>query len=175
MKTSLRKLVWLGVLVVSTAAIAVASDDSQVIVGGAKNGPPPDWWLPTFDTAEDIVDRWVENGRQFINRNGQTCTYRIATFVGRVVPNIGFPPCVYASTVVELFTHPSFTSYRLRITEPTICDSGVKQYSGYLDITTGKHLFFWFFESRRSPETADFIYWTNGECNPPWPWKLETF
>ena len=44
-----------------------------------------------------------------------------------------------------------------------ICDPGVKQYSGYLDITTGKHLFFWFFESRHSPETADFIYWTNGE------------
>jgi cathepsin A (carboxypeptidase C) len=67
------------------------------------------------------------------------------------------------STTVELFTHPSFASYRLRITEPTICDSQVKQYSGYLDITTGKHLFFWFFESRHSPETSDFIYWTNGE------------
>jgi len=109
MKTSLRKLVWLGVLAVSTAAIAVASDDSQVIVGGAKNGPPPDWRFPTFDTAEDIVDRWVENGRQFINRNGQTCTYRIATFVGRVVPNIGFPPCVYASTTTtrSRTVHPS--------------------------------------------------------------------
>ena len=75
--------------------------------------------------------------------------------------------CVYASATtpaVELFSHPSFTSYRLRITEPTICDPEVKQYSGYLDITTGKHLFFWFFESRHSPGTADFIYWTNGEC-----------
>lgn len=72
------------------------------------------------------------------------------------------------SPAVELFTHPDFGSYRLRIAEPTICDS-VKQYSGYLDITTGKHLFFWFFESRHSPETADFIYWTNGERKPPQP------
>ena len=74
---------------------------------------------------------------------------------------------VITSTVVELFIHPSFTSHRLRIAEPTICDPDVKQYSGYLDITTGKHLFFWFFESRHSPETADFIYWTNGECKLP--------
>jgi hypothetical protein len=75
MKPSLLKLVWLGVLVVSTATIAAASDDSQVIVDGIKNARPQGWRFPTFDAIEDIVDRWVENGRQFINRNGQTCTY----------------------------------------------------------------------------------------------------
>ena len=69
MKTSLRKLVWLGVLTISTATVAVVSDDSQVVIDG------PGGRFPTFDTVEDIVDRWVENGRQFINRNGQTCTY----------------------------------------------------------------------------------------------------
>ncbi|KAF9789593.1 serine carboxypeptidase [Thelephora terrestris] len=62
----------------------------------------------------------------------------------------------------ELVTHPAFSEYRLRVAEPKLCDTGVKQYSGYLDITSGKHLFFWFFESRKHPTSADFIYWTNG-------------
>jgi len=36
-----------------------------------------------------------------------------------------------------------FDNYQLRFTEPTICDSSVKQYSGYLDVAEDKHLFFW--------------------------------
>ena len=44
----------------------------------------------------------------------------------------------------ELVQHSHFSDYQLRITEPTICDPSVKQYSGYLDITDNKHLFFWF-------------------------------
>jgi hypothetical protein len=43
----------------------------------------------------------------------------------------------------ELFKKPAFKDYSLRITEPTLCDPDVQQYSGYLDITDGKHLFFW--------------------------------
>jgi hypothetical protein len=83
----------------------------------------------------------------------------------------------------ELVTHPAFSSHRLRIAEPKVCDPSVKQYSGYFDIVGGKHLFFWwvlvvpeyqigrdtvprFFESRNSPETSDFVYWTNGVCPP---------
>ena len=74
MKTSPRKLVWLGVLVLSTAAAAVGMDGPQVVIGGTEDGQLHGKWLPAFDTVEDIVDRWVENGREFINRNGQTCT-----------------------------------------------------------------------------------------------------
>ncbi|KIM59125.1 hypothetical protein SCLCIDRAFT_27552 [Scleroderma citrinum Foug A] len=36
------------------------------------------------------------------------------------------------------------------------------QYSGYLDITDDKHLFFWFFESRNSPKDAPLVLWLNG-------------
>ena len=74
MKTSPRELVWFGVLVISVAAVAVVVDDPQVVIDGTKNGPSHGSWLPAFDTVEDIVDRWVENDREFINRNGQTCT-----------------------------------------------------------------------------------------------------
>lgn len=44
----------------------------------------------------------------------------------------------------ELVTHPSFRDYQLRVTDPELCDNTVKQHSGYLDISDGKHLFFWF-------------------------------
>lgn len=35
-------------------------------------------------------------------------------------------------------------------------------YTGYIDITGARHLFFYFFESRRAPEEDDVIFWTNG-------------
>lgn len=47
------------------------------------------------------------------------------------------------SPLDEVFEHPAFSNYRLRITEPKLCDPDVKQYSGYFDIADGKHLFFW--------------------------------
>jgi cathepsin A (carboxypeptidase C) len=62
----------------------------------------------------------------------------------------------------ELVSHPSFSEHRLRVTEPNLCDSSVKQYSGYLDIAEDKHLFFWFFESRNFPADAPLILWLNG-------------
>ncbi|KAF4578412.1 hypothetical protein EYR36_000219 [Pleurotus pulmonarius] len=61
-----------------------------------------------------------------------------------------------------LVSHPTFDNYRLRVTEPKLCDPSVQQHSGYLDIADGKHLFFWFFEARNSPKTAPLILWLNG-------------
>ncbi|KAF8521571.1 carboxypeptidase C [Hysterangium stoloniferum] len=86
------------------------------------------------------ADAWAaEDGREFVKQEGVT----------------------YLRT-----THPSFAdSYQLR-TQPnasSLCDSTVKQQSGYLDINhKDHHLFYWFFESRNSPETAPLILWLNG-------------
>jgi len=55
-----------------------------------------------------------------------------------------------------------FKQHQLRITEPNLCDTTVKQYSGYLDIAEDKHLFFWFFESRSSPSDDPLVLWLNG-------------
>ncbi|GAA96604.1 uncharacterized protein L969DRAFT_88032 [Mixia osmundae IAM 14324] len=57
---------------------------------------------------------------------------------------------------------PKFAQYKVRFQEPTICDDTVQQYSGYLDISDTKHLFFWFFESRSSPSTDPMVLWLNG-------------
>ena len=35
-------------------------------------------------------------------------------------------------------------------------------YTGYLDISETRHLFFYFFESRRDPDADDVVFWTNG-------------
>ncbi|KII83244.1 hypothetical protein PLICRDRAFT_455809 [Plicaturopsis crispa FD-325 SS-3] len=62
----------------------------------------------------------------------------------------------------ELVSHPAFAGHKLRMTEPKLCDSSVKQHSGYLDIAEDKHLFFWFFESRTAPSEAPLVLWLNG-------------
>ena len=36
-----------------------------------------------------------------------------------------------------------------------------RSYTGYIDVEA-RHLFFYFFESRRSPEKDDVVFWTNG-------------
>ena len=38
---------------------------------------------------------------------------------------------------------PKFPDYQIRLKSPSLCDSSVKQYSGYFDIAGDKHLFFW--------------------------------
>ncbi|KAI0800534.1 alpha/beta-hydrolase [Fomes fomentarius] len=62
----------------------------------------------------------------------------------------------------EQFAHPAFSDYRLRIARPNLCDPTVKQYSGYLDISDTRHLFFWFFEARKDPDSAPLMMWLNG-------------
>jgi cathepsin A (carboxypeptidase C) len=72
---------------------------------------------------------------------------------------------VLTEPVDELVKKPAFADYQLRVTDPQkagICDPAVKQRSGYLDVTDGKHLFYWFFESRTKPEDAPLILWING-------------
>jgi hypothetical protein len=44
----------------------------------------------------------------------------------------------------EVVKHSALPNYQLRTIEPHLCDPSVQQYSGYLDVTDGKHLFFWY-------------------------------
>ncbi|KAI6127217.1 peptidase S10 serine carboxypeptidase [Pisolithus sp. B1] len=62
----------------------------------------------------------------------------------------------------ELIQHPHFSQHQLQVMEPSLCDPSVKQYSGYLDVTNDKHLFFWFFESCNILESAPLLLWLNG-------------
>ncbi|CAE7171922.1 unnamed protein product [Rhizoctonia solani] len=63
----------------------------------------------------------------------------------------------------QYFARASLPSYRMRIRQSRgLCDPTVKQYSGYLDVSEDKHLFFWFFESRKDPHKAPLAAWMNG-------------
>ncbi|KAJ7507313.1 peptidase S10 serine carboxypeptidase [Mycena galericulata] len=61
-------------------------------------------------------------------------------------------------------SHPRFPNHRVRVKHTTrFCDPTVNVYTGYLDVDQGaKHLFFYFFESRRDPATDDVLMWING-------------
>lgn len=37
-----------------------------------------------------------------------------------------------------------------------------KKISGYLDVGSDKHFFFWFFESRHKPKKDPVVLWLNG-------------
>ncbi|THH20268.1 hypothetical protein EW146_g1054 [Bondarzewia mesenterica] len=51
--------------------------------------------------------------------------------------------------------HPRFPAHRVRIKKAEFCDPTVNVYTGYLDVDQGaKHLFFYFFESRRNPDAG---------------------
>lgn len=96
-----------------------------------------------------------------------------------------------ADIVYELISHAAFPNYKLRLRKPSICDPDVVQYSGYLDISDDKHLFFWCvecymiipstplprrvarrpqllcfilrsFESRSNPSKSPLVLWLNG-------------
>ncbi|TBU29816.1 serine carboxypeptidase [Dichomitus squalens] len=60
-----------------------------------------------------------------------------------------------------ILQHPSFPAHSVRIKESKFCDEEVRAYTGYIDIEA-RHLFFYFFESRRDPDSDDVIFWTNG-------------
>ncbi|KIJ19841.1 Merops: S10.UPW [Paxillus involutus ATCC 200175] len=66
----------------------------------------------------------------------------------------------------ESFTalsHPQFPNHGVRIKKSNFCDPIVSAYTGYLDVDQGaKHLFFYFFESRRDPAKDDVMMWING-------------
>ncbi|KAH7888095.1 Alpha/Beta hydrolase protein [Phlebopus sp. FC_14] len=56
-------------------------------------------------------------------------------------------------------SHPRFPNHSVRIKKSNFCDSTVS----YLDVDAGaKHMFFYFFESRRDPAKDDVMMWING-------------
>nr|POE90644.1 carboxypeptidase s1 like a [Quercus suber] len=69
------------------------------------------------------------------------------------------------ATGVKSFKTP--TGVTIRYKEPGqdgVCETtpGVNSYSGYIDVASNVHVFFWFFESRSNPKTDPVTLWLNG-------------
>ncbi|KAI9366561.1 prepro-carboxypeptidase Z [Pilaira anomala] len=62
----------------------------------------------------------------------------------------------------KVFQSPSDPSYSVRFVEPKLCDPDVVQHSGYLDMGSNGHYFFWFFESKSNPDKSPLTAWLNG-------------
>ncbi|KAJ1912843.1 hypothetical protein IWQ60_009475 [Tieghemiomyces parasiticus] len=71
-------------------------------------------------------------------------------------------PIAVSEAGFTIAQHPAFPQYKLRIREPKLCDPTVQQYSGYLDVGSDKHFYFWFFESRDKPAEDPVLLWLNG-------------
>ena len=125
---------FLVVLVAASMTTAFPAYDSQIAFKTAQRKLAS--VSSPFDKVGDNVTQWIHNGRDFIHRDGSTCE-------SDSQPRDLFDIRELTCSPVEVVTHPMFNDHRLRIAEPKICDPGVKQYSGYFDITDGKHLFFW--------------------------------
>ncbi|ORX52748.1 prepro-carboxypeptidase Z [Hesseltinella vesiculosa] len=55
-----------------------------------------------------------------------------------------------------------YENHSLSFKQPKLCDETVTQYSGYLNVGTNEHYFFWFFESRNNPAKDPLTVWLNG-------------
>ncbi|KAG9311668.1 Alpha/Beta hydrolase protein [Chiua virens] len=127
-------------LVFASTVLASYIPDAQVVLG--------DTWSPIRDAASGLRETLLP-----ASNNAGAKAYKWADGKSFVQEH---------GLMYELVQHPHFSNHQLRITEPTLCDPSVKQYSGYLDVTDDKHLFFWFFEARNSPENAPLVMWLNG-------------
>ncbi|TBU28169.1 serine carboxypeptidase [Dichomitus squalens] len=70
-------------------------------------------------------------------------------------------PSALSSTAFTELGHPAFPRHSVRVKKSDFCDGTVQAYTGYIDVQA-RHLFFYFFESRRDPDADDVVFWTNG-------------
>lgn len=131
-------LAHLAFLILSSLAVNAVPSPSYDNQAVFLQNPLNDW----LDTAKHEIlsgkknlEKWFYKGRQYIKQNNLLCA-------GISVLSQMFH-LTYINAPDEFITHPNFTAYDLRVTEPSLCDTSVKQYSGYLDIANDKHLFFW--------------------------------
>ncbi|KAJ1532677.1 hypothetical protein HK096_006326 [Nowakowskiella sp. JEL0078] len=103
-----------------------------------------------IDGSKKVANRWSKKLANLLKNKGNEKSKKIKTKKNE-------------KDAFTVLTHDDFPRYQIRY-KPTkkLCDPDVKQITGYLDVDSTKHFFFWFFESRSSPESDPLILWLNG-------------
>merc|ERR1711939_1079430 len=136
----------------AAALLATAATTLVTAVPSTSNGQVV--FNNAFDAATKEANTFLQNSKNYVDASTGNVVEKGAKWIKE---HINDPRFTHV-------THAAFSEYRLRINtkSPKICDSGVKQISGYLDIGDEKHLFFWFFELRGSPKKDPLTLWLNG-------------
>ncbi|KAK8055719.1 hypothetical protein PG993_000946 [Apiospora rasikravindrae] len=88
----------------------------------------------------------------------------------------GLVPAVLASPVLNLDAAQrplssadlgSGPPYTLREQNDQVCDAGSRQWTGWINVSEEKRLFYWFFESRSAPLDDPVVVWLNGGPGGP--------
>jgi len=139
----------------AAALLATAATTLVTAVPSTSNGQVV--FNNAFDAATKEANTFLQNSKNYVDASTGNFGNVVEKGAKWIKEHINDPRFTHV-------THAAFSEYRLRINtkSPKICDSGVKQISGYLDIGDEKHLFFWFFESRGSPKKDPLTLWLNG-------------
>jgi carboxypeptidase C (cathepsin A) len=139
--SSVREVLWHQYW--TTQTDVVPSPDFEVVVVATPN-------------AESFKSQWKEaptatNESDDTNNNGSS--------TDPMSPSDGLRPFQQAASTQEA---RSDLIVGLPGLEETESDPGFLQYSGYLDIGQGKHIFYWYVESKSNPSNDPVVLWTNG-------------
>ncbi|KAK0484113.1 Alpha/Beta hydrolase protein [Armillaria luteobubalina] len=67
-----------------------------------------------------------------------------------------------SSTNFTTLQHPLYPYHSIWIKKTTFCNTTVQAYTGYINISQTRHLFFYFFKSRSDPNRDHIVFWMNG-------------
>ncbi|TFK85892.1 peptidase S10 serine carboxypeptidase [Polyporus arcularius HHB13444] len=118
-----------------------------------------------FKTAAALA--WIALG---VVVSAQQVAFDVGASI-RPVGTVSLPGNVWTRYLADITSHdafvalrhPRFPAHQVRVKKSEFCDPTVNVYTGYLDVDEGaKHLFFYFFESRRNPDSDDVMMWING-------------
>ncbi|KAF7292745.1 Carboxypeptidase [Mycena indigotica] len=81
---------------------------------------------------------------------------------GRVGPPPRPAPDAGVGTEAKRVERREIVTARARIAVHDLCEAGVREYAGYVDVARDRHLFFRYFESRTDPARDPLVLWLQG-------------